>query len=78
MTRRGKLLAKARQAPNGLSFAEFETLLKQLGFVFKRQSGSHRVWMSPDGRALPVQSDGTKAKAYQVRQALRLVEPQDG
>ena len=74
MTKREKLLAKARANPNGLSFAEFKTLLAQCGFVFKRQSGSHRVWLSPSRRAIPVQSDRGRAKGYQVVQALRLIE----
>jgi predicted RNA binding protein YcfA (HicA-like mRNA interferase family) len=69
-----KLLAKARANPKGLSFDEFETLLAQRGFVFKRQSGSHRVWMSPAQRVIPIQSDKGRAKAYQVLQALRMIE----
>src|SRR5260363_6380 len=61
MTKREKLLARAHQAPNNLTLDEFETLLKQCGWVFKRQKGSHRVWLSPSNRALPIQSDGGKA-----------------
>lgn len=74
MTKREKLLAKARANPKGLSFDEFETLLAQCGFVFKRQSGSHRVWLSPSRRAIPIQPDHGGAKAYQVLQALRMIE----
>ena len=74
MTKRDKLLAKARANPKGLSFDEFETLLTQSGFTFKRQSGSHRVWLSPGRRAIPIQSDRGCAKAYQVLQALRMIE----
>jgi predicted RNA binding protein YcfA (HicA-like mRNA interferase family) len=73
MTRREKLLAKARANPKGLSFAELE-LLAQNGFVLARQSGSHRVWLSPGRRVIPVQSDRGRAKAYQVAQVLRLIE----
>src|SRR5260363_274914 len=67
------LLARAHQAPNNLTLDEFETLLKQCGWVFKRQKGSHRVWLSPSNRALPIQSDGGKAKSYQVKQALLMI-----
>lgn len=73
MTKREKLLARAHQAPNNLTLDEFETLLKQCGWVFKRQKGSHRVWLSPSNRALPIQSDGGKAKSYQVKQALLMI-----
>lgn len=78
MTKREKLLAKARQTPNDLTFDEFETMLKRSGWVFKRQSGSHRVWLSPDNRALPIQSDGGKAKGYQVKQSLLIMENGNG
>jgi hypothetical protein len=73
MTRRGSLLAKARANPKGLSFAELERLLTHSGFVLARQSGSHRIHFAVPG-AIPIQSDRGRAKAYQVMQALRLIE----
>lgn len=78
MTKYEKLLAKARQTPGDLTFDEFETLLKRAGWVFKRQRGSHRVWLSPNNRALPIQSDGGKAKGYQVKQSLLIMENRNG
>lgn len=74
MTRRDKLLAKARANPKGLSFAELERLLTHSGFVLARQSSSHRIWLSPAHRAIPIQPDRGRAKAYQVVQVLRLIE----
>jgi hypothetical protein len=74
MTRREKLLAKARANPWGLTFAELERLLSHSGFVLARQSGSHRIWLSPANRAIPLQSDRGRAKGYQVVQAPRLIE----
>lgn len=69
------ILEAARQNPAGLSFKRFEGLLVSLGFVLKRQRGSHRMYGHPDVVELVnVQSDGGKAKAYQVRQVLRLVD----
>ena len=70
MTRREKLLEKARRNPGGLSFEEFETLLQQCGWIKDRQSGSHRIWYSPAGTRLAVQPKGDKAKGYQVEQFL--------
>jgi predicted RNA binding protein YcfA (HicA-like mRNA interferase family) len=69
-----KLLAAARNNPRGLSFADFEALLRAAGWVFRRQSGSHRLWYSPKGFRLPIQKEGNKAKAYQVRQFLARLE----
>lgn len=77
MNKREKLLAKAQANPVGLSFGDLETLLAQCGWVFKRQIGSHRHWMSPSGRLVPFQPDGGKAKAYQVKQFLRILENGD-
>jgi predicted RNA binding protein YcfA (HicA-like mRNA interferase family) len=71
MGKREKLLAKALRNPGGMRFADFETLLHQCGWVFDHQTGSHRIWVSPEGHRLPIQErkDG-KAKGYQVRQFL--------
>lgn len=75
MTKREKLLAKARNHPKGLAFAEFETLLQQCGWVFEHQAGSHRIWRSHANIVLSIQEarDG-KAKGYQVEQFLKHVE----
>ena len=67
-----KLYLKAKTNPSGLSFAEFEVLLDRNGWTFDRQSGSHRVWIAPDGSRLPIQSKGGVAKGYQVKQYLRI------
>lgn len=40
MGRKEKLLTKAQQNPQGLSFSDFETLLSLCGWTFKRQKGS--------------------------------------
>ncbi|MFZ1110749.1 MAG: type II toxin-antitoxin system HicA family toxin [Rhodomicrobium sp.] len=70
-------MEKARSKPGGLSFAEFEALLEQGGWIFKRQSGSHRVWKAPAGHIVPIQASGGKAKEHQVRQALKIMESSD-
>jgi predicted RNA binding protein YcfA (HicA-like mRNA interferase family) len=64
------LLEKAEAGPNNLSFRDFEKLMKQEGWTFERQKGSHRLWVSPKGFRLPIQSRKGKAKGYQVQQFL--------
>ncbi len=66
-----KLLAKARNNPNGLRFRELETLLQQCGWTFQRQKGSHRYWYSPQKYRISIQPKDGKAKGYQVRQFLK-------
>lgn len=72
MGKRDKLLLKAENNPQSLSFIEFESLLKLSNWVLRRQKGSHRIWYSPKGDRLPIQPNKDKAKAYQVRQFLLL------
>lgn len=75
MSKREKLLAKARNHPNGLAFSEFESLLRQCGWKFDHQTGSHRIWRSATGVVISLQKarDG-KGKGYQVEQLLKYVE----
>ena len=71
MTKHQKLLARAKDNPKGLSFNEFQTLLRQSGWTFDHQKGSHQIWYSPDRRRLPIQeAKNGKAKGYQVEQFL--------
>jgi len=71
MTKREKLLKRAMNNPKDLSFGEFQTLLRQAGWIFDHQKGSHQIWYSPDRRRLPIQeAKNGKAKGYQVEQFL--------
>ncbi len=74
MVNKDKLLEKAKRNPKGLSFAEFETLLKQCGWILERQRGSHKLWYSPARARLPIQPRGNMAKAYQVLQFIERYE----
>jgi predicted RNA binding protein YcfA (HicA-like mRNA interferase family) len=78
MTKREKLLARAISNPKGLSFGEFQTLLRQRGWTLDHQKGSHLIWYSPTGYRLSVQEGrGGKAKGYQVKQFLRQYEAEN-
>ena len=74
MVNQQKLLDKAIRNSNGLRFNEFETLLKQCGWTFDRQRGSHRIWYSLQGVRLSIQPKGNRAKGYQVEQFLQYYE----
>jgi predicted RNA binding protein YcfA (HicA-like mRNA interferase family) len=66
-----RLLARARNRPAGMSFADFERLLRLSGWNRVRTEGSHQVWRSPNGHMLPIQPRGKDAKEYQVRQFVK-------
>jgi predicted RNA binding protein YcfA (HicA-like mRNA interferase family) len=74
---RAELLSDARVNPAGLRFSEACALAEAFGWTLTRiASGSHRIDKRPGTMALIVlqeQADG-KAKAYQVRQSIRLID----
>lgn len=77
MSRKDKLLTKARNKPNNLSFREFEALLSQCGWTFDHQTGSHRIWYSPGRYRLSIQPKKGQASKYQVKQFLSLYDQGD-
>lgn len=78
------LLAKAYRTPQSLTFNEARALAKQLLFEEVGGRGSHTVFRHPKGETirkdfpqplnLQRSSDGKSAKAYQVRQMLKMAE----
>lgn len=79
MTQREKLIEKALNNPYGLSFNEFQTLLKRMSWRCpKNNAGSHRGWISPKGQKLMIQNFKGKAKGYQVKQFLEILKKEDG
>lgn len=70
-----KLFEKALNAPAGLRFEELCVLAVSFGFRLVRVRGSHHIFMHPAvAGLLNLQNVGGKAKPYQVRQLLRLIE----
>lgn len=77
MSQREKLLNKARQNPEGLTFAEFQTLMIRQGWIKDHQRGSHQIWYSPEGVRLSIQNRNGMAKGYQVRQFLGYIKGEE-
>lgn len=73
-----KLLAKVLSGSKNISFIEFVTLVEAFGFRLSRVNGSHHIFTHPNVRELVhLQEVNGKAKLYQVRQFLELVEQYD-
>jgi predicted RNA binding protein YcfA (HicA-like mRNA interferase family) len=72
-----KLYARAVRQPSGLSFDDLLALVRAAGFVFRRQSGDHMIFVHPrlgrDG-FLNLQPRHGEAKAYQVRQVVAKID----
>lgn len=78
MSKKDKLITKARRSPSNLSFDELCQLAELAGFKFRNQSGSHKIYKHPEIRqTIPFQEnkgDKSKAKPYQVKQLLSLID----
>ncbi|MBI5013878.1 MAG: type II toxin-antitoxin system HicA family toxin [Deltaproteobacteria bacterium] len=78
MTKRCReLLAKARQHPSGLRFAELCRLCECIGMACVRSRGSHRIYRRESAPVFSLSAQEGKngeAKPYQVRELLELVD----
>ncbi|MGP0067200.1 MAG: type II toxin-antitoxin system HicA family toxin [Isosphaeraceae bacterium] len=73
-----KLFQKALNRPKNLSFQDLLKLAQAFGFELARINGSHHILVHPDvDHPLNLQEVDGKAKPYQVRQLIRLVEEND-
>ena len=73
-----KLLNKALSGSRNLTFREVVALTEAFGFRLSRVSGSHHIFVHSQVQELVnLQDEKGKAKPYQVRQLLRLVEEND-
>ena len=70
-----KLLRKALSSPNNLRFGDMTSLVEAFGFRLSRISGGHHIYARAGiSELVNLQEVGGKAKPYQVRQFLKLVE----
>lgn len=77
MSQHTKLLNKAKRNPEGMSFADFQTLMTQCGWIKDRQRGSHQIWYSLEGAKLSIQNRNGMAKGYQVQQFLNSLKGEE-
>jgi len=75
MTRRRKLIEKARNNPTGVRFREICLLAEHLGYTKRGGKGSHIVY-EKEGveEILTFQDRKGMAKPYQVKQLLAVIE----
>lgn len=70
-----KLLSKVLASQKNVQFSDIEALVEAFGFRLSRVKGSHHIYVHP---AIPefvnLQEQNGKAKPYQIRQFLDLVE----
>ena len=70
-----KLLKKALAGPENLAFRDLLSLSKAFGFRVARVKGSHHILQHPNiDEQLNLQEIAGKAKPYQFRQFLKVIE----
>jgi hypothetical protein len=70
-----KRLQKVMAAPNNVRFGKIVTLVESFGFRLLRVSGAHHIFgRSGIPEQLNLQNVSGKAKPYQIRQFLKLIE----
>jgi hypothetical protein len=70
-----KLLRKVLQSTHNVRFFDLTDLARAFGFQLKRISGSHHIFQHPAVmELLNLQNYKGKAKPYQIKQLLELVE----
>ncbi|NJO79600.1 MAG: type II toxin-antitoxin system HicA family toxin [Cyanobacteria bacterium RM1_2_2] len=75
MTKKRKLLAKILSGSKNVQFNEMVGLVEAFGFQLSRVNGSHHIFQHPRiSELVNLQNKQGKAKPYQVRQFLLLVE----
>ena len=62
------------KSDNNISYSDFQNLILDLGFEYKRQKGSHTMYYHNGiNEFMNIQKDGNKAKAYQVEQLRNVI-----
>ena len=72
-----KLLQKLLSGTKNIRFSEAVACAEMFGFKLDRIKGSHHIFVHPDiPELLNIQNVKGKAKPYQVKQLLQLIETQ--
>jgi len=70
-----KLLAKLQNSSINVRYSDFVALIKSFGFKRTRGEGSHEIFKHTGvAEIVNIQNDNGKAKPYQVKQLLSLIE----
>ena len=70
-----KLLEKIQNSSKNIKYSDFVTLINAFSFKRIRGEGSHNIYENKDvPEMVNIQNDKGKAKPYQVKQFLSLIE----
>ena len=70
-----RLFEELKKSQKNVRFEKLCKIVEAFGFKFRGGKGSHRIYVQEDvGEMLNFQNVGGKAKPYQVRQFIKIVE----
>ncbi len=70
-----RLFEELKNNPKNVRFEKLCKIVEAFGFRFKGGKGSHRIYVQEEiGEMLNFQNVGGKAKPYQVKQFIKIVE----
>jgi predicted RNA binding protein YcfA (HicA-like mRNA interferase family) len=70
-----KLLQKLLSDSKNIRFREASACAEAFGFRLSRTNGSHHIYVHPEiPELVNLQNVGGKAKAYQIKQLLQIIE----
>ena len=73
MAKREKLLAKAKESPQNISFQELESLAAAYDLPLE-PGGSHYVQKLPDGTKNTIKREGNRVKRWYVQDVVEAIE----
>ena len=73
MARKEKMLAKAKESPQNISFQELEALAAAYGLPLE-PGGSHYVQKLPDGTKNTIKREGNNVKRWYVQDVVEAIE----
>ncbi len=76
MAKKEKLLAKAKNSPQNISFSELETLAAAYGLPLKqgKGGGSHYIQRLPDGTKYTIPRQGNRVLWIYVKRVIEAIE----
>lgn len=75
MVKKQKLLKRILNNPKDIGFDDMVKIVESFGFELGRISGSHHIFSHPElSEIINLQNVGEKAKCYQVKQFIAVIE----
>jgi predicted RNA binding protein YcfA (HicA-like mRNA interferase family) len=75
MSKKQKILKQILSGSKNISFNDIVTVVESFGFTLSRVNGSHHIFVHPKiPELVNLQNAKGKAKTYQIRQFLTIVE----